>query len=238
MNDHGTPHSPTVFPMPNRCALCQLGPGAPLRTTRDADSLRPAPDVPLLLVLGDRPGAHEARTRTAYTGPSGELLRGRTPNSMFTIHHLRDRASIFLTNAVRCHTPASTVPASAYNTCADTHLLADLGILRSVPAAHRVLLVTGAAPLRTVLRLCDLPARTMSEAKHDQIRPLPAPFDGYRMIVTYNPAALLRTPALIPEAHDHFHLLVRALRDPSPIPELEPDIHPVQCRKEPTCQQP
>lgn len=69
------------------------------------------------IVVGEAPGAVEARTGIPFTGPAGQLL-----DRVFT-HHNIDRGGLRFTNVVACHPPynpskgASTPPAEVIACC-------------------------------------------------------------------------------------------------------------------------
>lgn len=62
-------------------------------------------DKPLVYILGEAPGANEARAREQFVGESGQLLRARIPRK----YHTRLRFN----NVVRSHPPSNRTPERA-----------------------------------------------------------------------------------------------------------------------------
>jgi len=213
------------------CTLCVLGTDAKPSWIRcqptvwDSGSQPPQAHTPLLLILGERPGADEATTGIPFTGIAGTYLRGRTPDSVFSHWDLRQRACIYLANAVRCPCPADTVPATCFKTCTDTYLRPHLDHLAHLPHSRLVALLMGAPAVQHWYRLGGIPSMTLTRGRNQQGTRITIGSGIWHTVCTYNPGAILREPARHLELTDHMSIIDRLLRGeslPNPRPTLVP----------------
>jgi DNA polymerase len=129
-----------------------------------------------LLFVGEGPGATEDETGRPFVGKAGQLL-DRILASIDI-----DRTNCYIANVVKCRPPGNRVPAS-------DEIAACAGILeRQIDAIRpRVIVALGASAASALLDTRQGLA-SLRGAFHSR--------RGVPLLVTYHPAALLRTPAL------------------------------------------
>lgn len=175
-----------------RCELHDQGAGVPrevgLPTRMLEGSPSPHRSRPTLLYVGQNPGLREDEEGTCFVGPSGDLLRdvyikGISADTL---------ASVWLTNAVRCHTLANTPPPQkCFRTCMDAHFLHDVDALLS--AGGPMCIVTlGAHATRHVYRVFGLKVTSLKKAFSVQGTRVVRGLHELRIYSTYHPAAVIR----------------------------------------------
>lgn len=168
-------HADTIESIASEIARCKL---CPLCETR----LCPVPGEgvaqPLVLVVGEGPGADEDSSGYPFVGRAGKLL-----DKMLSAIDLSREKNTFIANVVKCHPPGNRDPrADTEVACCLPYLDRQIDILR--PA---VILVLGRVALQNLLHTAD------------GIGKLHGQFLTYRSIPlmpTYHPSALLRNEAL------------------------------------------
>ncbi|HOA04472.1 MAG TPA: uracil-DNA glycosylase [Candidatus Fermentibacter daniensis] len=129
-----------------------------------------------ILVVGEGPGASEDETGRPFVGKAGQLL-DRILASIGL-----DRESCFIANVVKCRPPENRVPSpDEVEACA---WVLDAQIDAMQPG---VILALGATAVSRLLGI-RAPIGQARNSEHS--------YRGIPVIVTYHPAALLRTPAL------------------------------------------
>ena len=91
------------------CTLCELHKEAKsvcIATEWVDDSMFPHPNTPAVIFIGQNPGLNEDQQNRPFIGSAGEMMRG----PYLTGIDLRKRASVYLTNIVRCHTINNATP--------------------------------------------------------------------------------------------------------------------------------
>ncbi|PIE53063.1 uracil-DNA glycosylase [Candidatus Fermentibacteria bacterium] len=129
-----------------------------------------------ILVIGEGPGATEDETGIPFTGRSGKLL-----DKIFLSIGL-NRKLLFIANIVKCRPPNNRTPSSAEAEICGKFLTRQIEIMKP-----EVILTLGASAARYILNT------------KMGIGALRGDFHSYGdipVMVTYHPAALLRSPAL------------------------------------------
>jgi len=127
-----------------------------------------------IVVIGEAPGAEEDAQGRPFVGRSGKLL----DKILEAIGFSRD--DVFICNIIKCRPPANRNPHADEISCCMPWLNAQLALLN--PA---VLLLLGKVAANTLLDN----KQSMGNLRGKIIR-----WNGYDVIVTYHPAALLRNP--------------------------------------------
>ncbi|MDM7993892.1 MAG: uracil-DNA glycosylase [Candidatus Fermentibacter sp.] len=150
-----------------------------------------------VLVVGEGPGASEDETGRPFVGRAGQLL-DRILASVGL-----DRECCYIANVVKCRPPANRVPSQdEADACA---WVLDAQIEAIGPG---VILALGATAMARLLGL-KCPLGQARAAVHD--------YRGIPVVVTYHPAALLRTEALKRPVWDDMKKL-RRLMDEAGLP--------------------
>ncbi|MCK5841491.1 MAG: uracil-DNA glycosylase [Candidatus Sabulitectum sp.] len=129
-----------------------------------------------ILVVGEGPGAREDETGRPFVGRSGKLL-----DKIFASIDL-DREKLFIANIVKCRPPNNRTPSASESETCGKFLKQQIEIMKP-----GIIIALGASAARTLLN-----TRT-------GIGLLRGEFHSYMdipVLVTYHPAALLRSPAL------------------------------------------
>lgn len=129
-----------------------------------------------ILVVGEGPGATEDETGRPFVGRSGQLL-----DKIFASIDL-DREKFFIANIVKCRPPNNRTPSAQESEICSKFLEQQIDIMKP-----GIIIALGASAARTLLN-----TRT-------GIGLLRGEFHSYMdtpVLVTYHPAALLRSPAL------------------------------------------
>jgi uracil-DNA glycosylase family 4 len=180
--------------------------------------------VPLILFIGQNPGFQEDKEGSPFVGRSGQIVK----KSYIDGIDLRSRASIYLTNGVRCYTQANEAPKPRhYRECA-TFLSQDIhALFRSYgPHATRIIVTLG-APATTAFYKHILEGHKMSLSQAFT-------FNGglhhmgsysFHLFSTYHPAAVLRNNNLINTVQSHMQLVSDCLDGTMATPS-EPNIVP------------
>jgi DNA polymerase len=129
-----------------------------------------------IVFVGEGPGASEDETGRPFVGKAGQLL-----DRILAAVDL-DRSGCYIANVVKCRPPANRVPsADEIEACA---WILDAQIESMSPG---VIVALGASAAARLLG---------TKASIGQMRGEVRSFKGIPVLVTYHPAALLRTPAL------------------------------------------
>lgn len=147
---------------------------------------------PRLVVIGEAPGADEDASGRPFVGKAGQLL-----TRMLAAIGL-DRADVFIGNVLKCRPPENRPPASDEVLACRPFLEAQLTALRP-----ELVLLLGNHATKAVLRtdrgITALRGRIATSA------------EGWRVLPTYHPAYLLRTPDAKREAWADLQLAARTL---------------------------
>lgn len=154
------------------CAACSLG------KTRTRAVPGEGVEHPLVMVIGEGPGAEEDASGRPFVGEAGRLL-----DKMLESIGLSRNSNVFIANVVKCRPPNNRDPLPAETAACvpflerQIRLLKPQYILCAGRVAAQTLLKTGDSIGRLRGRFCELP---LGDAD-----PIP-------LIVTYHPSALLR----------------------------------------------
>ena len=168
----------------NACRLCESrGKAVPGEGGRNAR----------VLFVGEGPGAEEDRQGRPFVGPAGMLL-----DKMLRAINL-SRGDVYIANIVKCRPPGNRVPA-------DTEAKACLPFLRrQVKLINpRIIVCLGTTAAKYVI---DPDARVTRDRGKWVER------NGFSMLATYHPAALLRDETLLIDAWRDIKMLEKKLAE-------------------------
>jgi len=167
------------------CLKCALGPGR----TNFVFGVGPA-DAKVAFI-GEGPGAEEDKRGEPFVGRAGMLL-----NEMLAQIDWR-REDVYIGNMIKCRPPNNRDPQPEEIAMCEPYLHEQLRLLQPqwIVALGRI---SAQALLGTQASLKTLRGRVHK-------------FRGITMWVTYHPAALLRNPSLLPDAHQDLLTLKRML---------------------------
>jgi len=222
-----------VLPPLPQCRDCDThitahNPGVPLRRI---PSNAPS-DAPAILFVGQNPGYTEDTHNAAFIGRSGVILCGgwrsdnehrfdlhpSTPNPPSTFvpgpyvdgARLRDRAHLYVVNAVRCATPSNSVPPERSLAACSRHLIHDI---HALAARHDRLAIVclGAVAVRAIYKhILGWPSKRCTQTEAFTVNGDPQPIIAGRpmpVFTTYHPAYILRNPNALNAVKDHLTLL-------------------------------
>lgn len=152
------------------CRLCPLAEGR-IRAVPGAGSSRP-----LVLVIGEGPGAEEDRQGIPFVGPAGRYL-----DKWLAAIGMGRETQVFITNVVKCRPPRNRDPRPEETLACAPYLDRQREILRP-----RAILALGRVAAQTLLG----ESRGIG-ALRGQIHQ----WQGIPLIATYHPSAVLRDPS-------------------------------------------
>lgn len=201
------PRDASLLPLA-ACAACPLCP--PLATRPSAPVYGAGATDPVVVVIGEAPGATEVARGEPFVGPSGRLLW-----QTLTRRHRGDErpASVYATNALLCPTPVEKpVSPKSIRACRE-RLLHELSSLDEPP---RVILCVGAKAIEALhgkkASVSEMNGRAVwSEQWQCWI------------VYAYHPAAVLRNADLYQDfqyAVDVARQHIKASRGPAPVEEI------------------
>ncbi|PKL07223.1 MAG: uracil-DNA glycosylase, partial [Spirochaetae bacterium HGW-Spirochaetae-7] len=170
-----------------RCMRCRLSAGR-TNVVPGQGSARP-----LVMVIGEGPGAEEDRTGLPFVGPAGKLL-----DRMLESIGLSRQTNCFIGNIVKCRPPMNRDPAPDEQSACLPYLDRQIALLRP-----RAFLAVGRIPAQGLLGVKDGIGRLRGQTWQ---------FRGVPLVATYHPSALLRDEALKRPAWEDLKLL-RTLLD-------------------------
>ena len=141
-----------------------------------------------IVLLGEGPGSHEDQLGRPFVGASGNLL-----NELIMSINLK-RSDLFITNMVKCRPPNNRDPSVAEITTCSSYLNHQLCVIKP-----SVIMTLGRHALSKFF-----PNELISKVR-GKVRQSP---NGYKVLPTYHPAAILRNPALRPIIEQDFKTLV------------------------------
>lgn len=128
------------------------------------------------MIIGEAPGADEDRLGEPFVGRAGQLL-----NAMLRAVGLA-RDDVYITNMLKCRPPRNRDPRPAEMVSCDPYLKRQIALLQP-----RVILAVGRIAAQNLLNVTSALGR-MRGAHYTYAE------TGIRVIVTYHPAYLLRSP--------------------------------------------
>ena len=177
-----------------------------------------------IVFIGQNPGWHEDQQNEPFVGKSGELVKKVYIGGC----NLQEKATIFLTNIVRCHTINNETPKNRHTAACHFHTMKDLWAIRDM-GFNRVIYVTLGAPATSgfyrhfvgggnwehggwVFRKRVSPSLTESfnyngSCKINDNVPPGEPSKVSYIFSTYHPAAVLRNNNYINAVSAHMQLV-------------------------------
>ncbi len=153
------------------CGAC------PLASTRKNAVPGEGSRSPLVVVVGEGPGAEEDESGRPFVGPAGQLL-----DKMLAAIGLDRRTNCFITNVVKCRPPRNRDPEALERKACLGYLRAQIEALKP-----RAILCLGRVAVQTLLD---------TEEGIGSLRGRFRDFEGRPLIATYHPSALLRDESL------------------------------------------
>ena len=161
------------------------------------------------MIVGEAPGADEARLGIPFVGTSGALLRE-------VMHAVGlNLSNTYLTNAVKHRPPGNRNPSEEESlACVENFLVKEIELLKP-----KLILCTGRISASAMLRLAGLAVPNSS------LRGLKFRYNGTPVLVTWHPAYICRQPEKKPELISDLKLALYVATTgtvPKPIPVHEP----------------
>ncbi len=147
-----------------------------------------------LVFVGEAPGAEEDRQGLPFVGAAGQLL-----TKMIEAIQLR-REDVFIANVLKCRPPGNRPPKLQEIQNCEPYLVRQLELIRP-----QVICALGTFAAQTLLKT-TVPISSLRGRVHD--------YRGIRVICTFHPAYLLRSPGEKRRAWEDLKR-VRALLEPS-----------------------
>ena len=144
-----------------------------------------------LVVVGEGPGADEDRQGEPFVGAAGQLL-----NKILGACQL-SREQVYILNVVKCRPPRNRNPSDSERSCCWGYAREQLEILQP-----EFICCLGSVAARSLLST-NQPLGRLRQQFHS--------YRGSRVIVTYHPAYLLRTPSAKRHVWDDMKLLMKTM---------------------------
>ena len=144
-----------------------------------------------LVFVGEGPGADEDRQGEPFVGAAGQLL-----NKILDACQL-SREQVYILNVVKCRPPRNRTPSDVERSCCWGYAREQLEILQP-----EFICCLGSVAAKSLLNTKQ-PLGRLRQQFHA--------YRGSRVIVTYHPAYLLRTPSAKRHVWDDMKLLMKAL---------------------------
>jgi len=158
--------------------------------------------TPTLLIVGSWPAYGEDLNNAPFTSVIGEIVRDKILKNT----QIPSMASVFLTHAIRCHPLGLKKFTPTVNNLAKckTHLENDMRILEKARPSHKILLILGGPPARSVMKdsLDNLMRKNSGSLT----------FEGWTVFASYNPIALLVNSALVQNLAEHITMVENHIR--------------------------
>lgn len=164
------------------CAACGLCSGR--RNAVPGEGAR----SPLVMVIGEGPGADEDATGRPFVGPAGQLL-----DKMLSSIGLSREGNAFIANVVKCHPPGNRDPEREEAVACAPFLYRQIELLRP-----RIILAVGRVASQRLLE---------TDQGIGKLRGRFFDYQGIPLLPTYHPSALLRDGTLKRPAWEDLKLL-------------------------------
>jgi len=164
------------------CAACPLAAGRNLPVPGEGA------EHPLVLVVGEGPGADEDRTGRPFVGKSGQLL-----DKMLAAVDLYRETNCFIGNVVKCRPPNNRDPVPEESAACAPFLARQIALLQP-----RIILSVGRVPTQNLLGTTE---------GIGKLRGRFFDYHGIPLLPTYHPSALLRDETLKRPAWEDLNLL-------------------------------
>lgn len=164
------------------CSACRLGAGR-TKNVFGTGSL-----APLVMAVGEGPGAEEDATGLPFVGPAGQLL-----DRMLGAIGLSREAEVYIANIVKCRPPMNRDPAPDERAACIGYLETQVGLLKP----------------RYILALGRIAAQTLTGSSEGigRLRGRWHEWRGIPVLATYHPSALLRDESYKRPAWEDLKLL-------------------------------
>lgn len=147
-----------------------------------------------VFMIGEGPGADEDRLGVAFVGKSGQLL-----DKILAACNFTREEHVFISNVVKCRPPANRNPLPEEQAACLPFLEEQIRLI-----GPKILITLGAVATKAFLG---------GDAKITRIRGQWHNWNGYHLLPTYHPSALLRNPNLKREAWDDFKKVILKYRE-------------------------
>lgn len=171
-----------------KCRLCELA--------SSRNKVVPGVGNPMarLMFVGEAPGADEDRAGEPFVGKAGQLLTKIIIAMGFT------REEVYIANILKCRPPGNRNPLPHEAAACMPFLRRQIEIIKPELVVALGLVAT--------THLLDLPPNAALKDHRDRI----LSYHGTPLIVTYHPAALLRSPALKTFAWQDMQMAMKILK--------------------------
>ncbi len=177
----------TLADQVSECAACALCEGCTQKVMGQGD-----PNAALMLI-GEGPGEQEDLQGEAFVGRAGELLT----NMLAAINLPRSR--VYICNTVKCRPPKNRTPKPDELDACRPFLLSQIALVKP-----KVLFLLGSSAVRVVLG---------PDYRITQCRGQWFARDGFKIMATFHPAALLRDPRRKHETWADLKMVRQQLKD-------------------------
>jgi DNA polymerase len=149
------------------------------------------------MIIGEAPGAEEDAQRLPFIGPAGKLL-----SSLLEEAGISRENETFITNILKCRPPENRTPESG-------EVLACMPLLEKQISviAPKIILLLGKSAAHALLNVADSVGR---------MRGRMLDYKGIPLMVTYHPAALLRSGEYRQHTEEDFHTVAQFLKENAP----------------------
>jgi len=168
----------------------------------------------LIFFVGQNPGYHEDLNNRPFVGKSGDMVKEVYIKGC----DLQRRASIYLGNAVRCHTIENAPPKQSHVRECSTHMMNELQLMRSWEPKKWIVVTLGAIATTAFYKhhAMELIPRGKKTVGLNEAFNLNGGYHegwGFHLFSTYHPAAVLRNNNHINAVEAHMQLVSDCLDD-------------------------
>lgn len=147
-----------------------------------------------IMCIGEGPGYYEDQMGRPFVGKSGELL-----DKILGVCGFNRAEHVYIANIVKCRPPENRDPLPEERTTCLPYLLKQIEILQP-----KIIILLGATALKGLID---------PNAKITQVRGTWLNWNGYYVMPTFHPSALLRNDQLKRPAWEDFKLVVAKYRE-------------------------
>jgi DNA polymerase len=147
-----------------------------------------------LMVIGEGPGEEEDKQGLPFVGKSGQLL-----DKILEAAGFSRQENVYIANIVKCRPPANREPSPEERSSCLPFLLLQIEMIQP-----SIIVLLGSTALKGLID---------PEGKITQVRGKWMEWNGYHVMPTYHPSALLRNPELKKEVWEDMKLVVQKYRE-------------------------
>ena len=223
---------PVVMPRDSGCTMCELH--EEIKSVCIPSVLYPESNTDsnsIVVFIGQNPGFNEDQKDEPFIGRSGEMVKQAYIGGC----NIQDKANIYLTNGVRCHTINNATPkprhyrACVSHTSGDLHYLIDQWYKQE--ERGKFIIVTLGAPATSSFYKEILEEKRVSLTEAFNRNGNTYMWDVFKrefhVFSTYHPAAVMRNNNYINAVESHMQLVSDCL-DGTMAEPSEPDIVPTR----------